>query len=107
MRIKSIGVIIVLFVGLFFTSGPLAAQSQSDEKNLEHWRLLSPREQQVTALVCLNHSNRQIAARLSISPRTVKTHVRNILHKFGVQSKDQLRSVLDEWEFSAWLDSST
>ena len=31
MRIKSIGVIIVLFVGLLFICGPLAAQSQSGD----------------------------------------------------------------------------
>ena len=63
---------------------------------------LTPREQDVAALACLGYTNRQIAARLGISPDTVKTHVRNLLHKFELHSKDELRSLLQDWDFSAW-----
>ena len=66
------------------------------------WSALSPREQQVAALACLGCTNRQIAARLGISPGTVKTHVRNVLRKFGLHSKEELRSLLGDWDFSAW-----
>jgi DNA-binding NarL/FixJ family response regulator len=72
------------------------------DENLKHWQGLSPREQQVAALACLNYTNRQIAALLVISPETVKTHIRNILQKFDLRSKAQLRQALSDWDFSAW-----
>jgi DNA-directed RNA polymerase specialized sigma24 family protein len=42
------------------------------------WDTLSPREKQVAALVCAGLTGRQIAARLVVSPETIKTHVRHI-----------------------------
>ncbi len=81
------------------------AQRHMADENLERWRSLSPREQQVAALACMNYTNRQIAAQLVISPETVKTHVRNVLHKFGLRSKAELRQTLAEWDFSAWSAS--
>lgn len=82
------------------------AQRHAATDHLERWRALSPRQQQVTALTCLNYTNRQIAARLVISPETVKSHLRNILHKFGLRSKDELRQALSEWDFSAWAEDT-
>lgn len=79
------------------------AQHHTNSEHLKHWRLLSPREQQIAALVCLNYNNRQIGAYLSISPLTVKTHVRNILHKFELRNKKQLHRALDDWDFHNWL----
>jgi len=67
------------------------------------WESLSPREQDVAALTCLGCTNRQIAARLSLSPETIKTHVRNVLYKFDVNSKAELRHILAGWDFSGWL----
>ena len=66
------------------------------------WQNLTPREQQVAALICLNYSNAQIAARLSISITTVSTHVRNILTKMGLHSKVELRQLFSDLDFSAW-----
>lgn len=80
------------------------AQRQTAQKYLLRWRELSPREQQVVALTCLNYTNRQIAATLVISPETVKTYVRRVLRKFDVNSKAQLRQTLSEWDFSEWPD---
>ena len=79
------------------------AQRQGDDGLVAHWRFLSPREQQVAALTCLNFTNRQIAARLMITPDTAKTHVRNVLRKFDLHSKAELRRALADWDFSAWL----
>lgn len=78
-----------------------------DERRQQHeywqrWKLLTPREQEVAALVCLNYTTRQIAGRLTIATDTVKTHVRNILAKFGVRSRVELRELLDSWDFSDW-----
>lgn len=72
-----------------------------DEK-LAKWNALSFREQQVAALSCLGYTNHAIAEKLIISPNTVKAHVRNIQHKFNVRSKEQLRQVLDGWDFGAF-----
>lgn len=77
-------------------------QRHAADENLARWRSLSPREQQVAALACLNYTNRQIAARLVISPETVKTHMRNLLRKFDLHSKVELRQALAEWDFNAW-----
>jgi len=55
---------------------------------------LTPREQDVTALICLNFTSRQIAARLHIFPETVKTHVERVLSKFNVPDHNTLRMLL-------------
>ncbi len=68
----------------------------------QRWQSLSPREQQVSALTCLGYTNRQIAARLSVSPETVKGYVRQALVKFQLHGKDELRMLLAQWDFCAW-----
>jgi len=50
---------------------------------------LSPRERDVLRLIALGHSNRQIARDLTIGEQTVKTHVRSILAKLGLQDRVQ------------------
>ena len=67
------------------------------------WESLSPREQEVTALTCLGLTNQQIAAHLSLSRDTIKTHIRNVLFKFGLNSKAELRHILANWDFSGWM----
>jgi DNA-binding CsgD family transcriptional regulator len=81
----------------------LTSALEQRQEHVAHWQILSPREQQVAALTCLNLTNRQIAARLMITPETAKTHVRNVLRKFGLHSKAELRRALADWDFSAWI----
>jgi DNA-binding NarL/FixJ family response regulator len=50
---------------------------------------LTPRELEVLALVGKGRANKQIAAELSISERTARTHVSNILRKLGLASRTQ------------------
>lgn len=78
------------------------AERRKAEFDMDRWRLLSPREQQIAALICLNYTSRQIAARLRISPETVKTHTRNLLAKFDLRTRVELRERLSDWDFSAW-----
>jgi len=48
---------------------------------------LSPREQDVLALVAQGFSNSQVGSRLSITEATVKRHLRNIFEKLGATSR--------------------
>jgi DNA-binding NarL/FixJ family response regulator len=50
---------------------------------------LTPRELEVLALVGTGRANKEIAAELSISERTARTHVSNILRKLGLASRTQ------------------
>ena len=51
---------------------------------------LTARERQVAELVTQGLSNRQIAARLVLSPRTIDRHLENILCKLGYSSRAQI-----------------
>jgi DNA-binding CsgD family transcriptional regulator/tetratricopeptide (TPR) repeat protein len=55
---------------------------------------LTPREEEVAALVSRGLTNRQIASELSISGHTVATHITKILKRLGLSSRSQL---------SAWV----
>jgi len=50
---------------------------------------LTERERVVLALMVEGLNNTQIAARLTVSPSTVKSHVSNILSKLGVASRTE------------------
>ncbi|MBB5961328.1 helix-turn-helix transcriptional regulator [Planomonospora venezuelensis] len=50
---------------------------------------LTPREQEVLRLVAQGRSNRDIAAELFISAKTVSVHVSNILGKLGVSTRGE------------------
>ncbi len=59
---------------------------------------LAKREVEVAVLVAEGLSNKQIAARLFISERTVATHVGHILDKLGFNSRAQI---------AGWISSSS
>ena len=86
-------------------AGLLAAalvQHRSTRDLWGHWHSLSPREQEVTALICLGYTNYEIAVRLGISHTTIKTHIRNILYKYQMHGKAELRIALEDWDFREW-----
>jgi DNA-binding CsgD family transcriptional regulator len=58
--------------------------------------LLTPRELEILARLALGHSNREIAAGLFLSPRTVDHHVAAILGKLNVPSRaDAVQAATD------------
>ena len=48
---------------------------------------LTPREEQILALLREGLSNGEISDRLYLSPRTVSTHVERVLRKLGVANR--------------------
>lgn len=66
-------------------SSELAA---SDDESLT---VLTPRERQIALLLHRGDSNREIAAELTVSVRTVEFHVANILSKLHLSSRHDLR----------------
>jgi DNA-binding CsgD family transcriptional regulator len=62
--------------------------SQSRDKS--GWNSLTEAEVKVATLIADGATNREVAARLHLSPNTVKAHVRNAFAKLGVNSRSQL-----------------
>ncbi|MGE3288667.1 MAG: AAA family ATPase [Pseudonocardia sp.] len=55
---------------------------------------LTPQELQVAALVADGMSNREVAGRLFVSPRTVDFHLRNVFTKLAISSRGELTRVV-------------
>lgn len=54
------------------------------------WESLTPAELDVVRLVCEGLGNKEVAARLFVSPRTVQAHLSHIYTKLGVSTRVQL-----------------
>lgn len=67
---------------------------------------LTPRELEITWLAARGRTNQEIADLFVISPETVKTHVRNVLIKFGLHSKADLRLLLLDLGLRWWQDEN-
>ena len=59
-------------------------------RNVEDELSLTPQERQVAQLVKKGLSNKDVAAQLFVSPRTVDFHLRNVFAKSGVSSRAEL-----------------
>jgi len=73
----------------------LLATSERARRRIEETRdVLTPHERQVASLARDGRSNPQIAALLSISPRTVEHHLHKVFVKLGIASRAELHRVL-------------
>lgn len=73
-------------------------QQRTPAKGNAHASGLTPREQQVIALVARGYSNRAIAEALHIAEKTAEVHVSNILGKLGFTSRAQAAAYAVEWD---------
>ena len=60
---------------------------QAHRTRASGWDALTATERRITDLICDGLTNREIAARLYISPRTVQSHVSHVLEKTGLRSR--------------------
>jgi LuxR family transcriptional regulator, regulator of acetate metabolism len=75
--------------GLPAPLGRLAPTGASNTSACERLAMLTPREQEVLAMLAEGETNARIAQRLVVSEDTVKTHVKHILRKLGVRNRSQ------------------
>ena len=69
------------------------ASSEGDASDIERTPPLTNREREILALLADGLGNKQIAARLGVSPNTVKTHLELLFDKIGVRSRAQAVAV--------------
>lgn len=69
------------------------------------WDALSPREQQVTALICLGYHSDEMAGILGVSYETIRSHCKHVYAKFGLNRRE-LRLALKDWHFQDWIAGS-
>jgi two-component system response regulator NreC len=85
-----------VMAGQRYLSPPLSKQAigayeqKTKDTQLDAYHTLTPREKEVLLLVAEGHTSSEIAARLSISSRTVETHRRNLMRKLDLQSQVDL-----------------
>jgi non-specific serine/threonine protein kinase len=68
--------------------------SESERPSSDEPPTLTPREKEVAVLVSHGLTNRHIASELVLSQHTVDKHVKNILKKLGLRSREQVASRL-------------
>ncbi|WP_405059643.1 AAA family ATPase [Kribbella sp. NBC_01505] len=59
-----------------------------------HYHNLTTKEREVIELVRQNLTNREIAARLYVTPKTIEYHLSNIFTKLGITSRRQLHQIV-------------
>lgn len=62
-----------------------------DDKVIDRFAVLSPREKEVARLAARGYSNAQIAEELFISVETVKRHMSTIFEKLEIKSRAELK----------------
>jgi DNA-binding CsgD family transcriptional regulator len=70
----------------------LARAVRGRHSEAESWHPLTAREFQVARLIATGLTNAQIAAELSVAPRTVSAHVEHVLAKLGASRRTEIAS---------------
>jgi DNA-binding CsgD family transcriptional regulator len=75
-----------IYIGARVLSGPKPLPFDGNPK-AQSALGISPRELTILQELAAGHSNKEIAARLHVSPNTVKTHVANLFEKLGAKRR--------------------
>lgn len=78
-----------------------ARQGETQHAAEQRLLLLTPREQQVLALLPRGLSNSQLANELHIAAGTVKSHIERILHKLSLRDRTQAAVLAVQWGLSS------
>ncbi|MCP9446265.1 MAG: LuxR C-terminal-related transcriptional regulator [Nitrospira sp.] len=70
--------------------GNTALQSPRAKRSYRTSGRLTPRQSQILTMVAMGHTNREIAAALGISIRTVEVHRYHLMHRLEVRNVAQL-----------------
>lgn len=107
----TLALLLILLVGALFLSNHnnfaegwgierVADEARSDRQTdyscrvvAEHFGL-SPKEAEILSYIMRGDTRREIGAALFVSPETVKTHIRHIYGKTGVNSQEALRDLV-------------
>jgi DNA-binding CsgD family transcriptional regulator len=71
-------------------SGHARAEVTRAKAGPRHTEVLTPSEQRVAELAASGMTNREVAAALYISPKTVESNLARIYRKFGIRSRAEL-----------------
>ena len=71
------------------------------------WESLTKRQKEVVALICQGYSTRQAATRLDTQTGSVNSHLSKAMRKFGVDSRQELRALLANWDFGVLEEDSS
>jgi DNA-binding CsgD family transcriptional regulator len=82
--------LIVTLSARFQSGGPELIGAAAIEPSRGAGSTLTAREREVVRLLALGSTTRQVAASLSISPETIRSHVRNAMAKTGARTRAQL-----------------
>ncbi len=77
-----------IWLGHRLTRGPKQAPPTRNQKALDALKI-SGKEYEVLELLAAGHSNQEIAARLFVSPNTIKTHLASLYRKLEVSRRTQ------------------
>jgi len=95
------GRVMTISEGVAFAVGDKPPPKSAPSARPRSYAVLTRRQLDIARLVAEDLSNKQIAARLFLSERTVETHITNILNKLGLNSRIQLGRWLAEQTESA------
>ncbi len=70
--------------------GNTALQLERPERGQNQGLSITPRQREILRMVAMGHTNREIAASLDISIRTVEVHRFNLMRRLNVRNVAQL-----------------
>ena len=74
----------------------LALKVEKVQSHLPTGEVLAPRERQILEFTLAGKKRKDIAKEMNLSENTIKTYVRNLYGKLGVQSREELYKLLED-----------